>query len=436
VARYSGIFYTFGWIAASLSVVVGFALIGRAIGDMWIGWTGCFAVIAFTILLRGTFLWLAWGKRRPLLPGLMAIPAASLWLQWGWITPRAAEVLLVVPILVLLAYSLLPGGRGVMLSAAVFVRVYAVAFGWLVPINYAICRLRARIGPGRDLFRGITRLREGELEEAVEAFERHLRQSPKELAGLSCATMALLKLGRYDEALRYLDAAVQQGASPDALALRCLALSVVGATEEALQDVEEATLRQPRNRLYPFYKTQVLAQAGRADEALTVLRGPASPERFHLNWWPLSIALQTDGDAAAIADACYRALPFLATMRMSGPMPWNEAPEAELLARMGKLKQSEEAVARTLARNPRDDEVLAVQALVRALRGATEDAVRPLEQAARRNPFVVVQAARDPAFAPLRRSVWFAPLLARAAGEWEARLFAMRHRPGIAQSGA
>jgi tetratricopeptide (TPR) repeat protein len=434
VARYACLFYTFGWIAASLLVVVGFALLGRATGAMWIGWTGGFAVIAFTLLLRGTFYWLAWSKRRAL-PPLMILPVAFLWLEWSWITPLAAEVLLIVPVFMVLACSMAPGGKGPRLAAALFVPAYRVAFCWLVPINNAMCRLRARIGPGRDLFRGMTHLEEGQLERAVEAFERHLRRNPTEMAGVAYASMAFAKLGRHDEALRYLDAALQQGAQADALVFRCLTLLAVGATEEALQDVNAALRRRPNNPRFCCFRALAFLQADRVDEALEVLNGPGRPEKFHLNWWPLSLALQEKGETAAAADARCRALPFLATMRMLGPMPWDEAGEASVLARMGKLDQGERAVARTLARNPDDPDALLIQALIRALRGEMEDVLKPLERASQRNPFVVVQAARDPAFALLRRSVWFAPLLERAQADWQAQLLAIRSRPGLAASG-
>jgi len=354
----------------------------------WLGLAGISAVMALTASLMVTFYWLAWG------------------------------------------------GQGPQLAAAVFVLAYRVSYGWLVPINSAICRLRARIGPGRDLLRGTTHLQEGELGQAVGALERHLRRSPKELAGLCWAATAFAKLGRYGEALRYLDQAVDQGAHPDTLVFRSLTLLVLGATEEALQDIDAALLVRPKNPRYCFYRALALVQAGRVDEALEVLKGPGSPKRFHLNWWPLCVALLAKGNTAAAGDARYRALAFLVTMRMLGPTPWNEAPDAEVLAQMGKLDRAEQAIERTLSRNPGDHEALTVQALVRALRGDTEDAVRLLEQAARRNPFVVVQAPRDPAFAPLVASPGFPALLDRATQEWQANLVAIRSRPGIAQSGA
>ena len=337
-------------------------------------------------------------------------------------------------------YWLVRGGGGSAVVGVVMLSLYRIAFALPLLAHRGICRLRAAIGPGRDLFRGIVHLRRGQLEHAVTALERHLRRSPKDLPGLYCVTMALVKLGRYGEALRYLDDAVQRGAHVDALPLRCLIMLEVGASEDALQDIEAALLRQPKNRLYHFCHALALVHAGRPDEALEVLKGPASPERFHQNWWPLSLALQAKADAkadtAATADARCRALAFLAAMRMLSPMPWDEAAEAELFARAGKLEQAEKAIVRTLARNPGDHEALAVEVLLHALRGETEDAVGSLERAGRRNPFVVVKAAQDPALAGIARSPAFAPLLERATSEWEARLLAIRRRPGTAESGA
>ena len=388
MAKPSGIYWGVGLLLSMLLVFELSVDIGHAAAIPWFGAAGGALVLVFGLVLAVTFHWLVRGGGHPMAVG------------------------------------------------AVMLRLYRIGFALPVLVHRGICRFRAAIGPGRDLFRGLTCLREGQLGQAATALDRHLRRKPTEIAGLACATVVLLKLGRYDEALRYLDTAVQQGAHPDALAFRCLVLLVVGATEEALQDIDAALLRQPKNRLYHFYHALTLVKAGRVDEALEVLSAPASPQRFHLNWWPLSLALQKKGDTAAAADARCRALPFLAAMRMLSPMSWDEAPEAESLAKMGKLDQGEKAAARTLARNPGDPEALTVQALLGALRGETEDALRTLEQAARKNPFVVVEAAQDPAFAPLARSPWFAPLLARATSEWEARLFAIRHRPGIAAGGA
>jgi tetratricopeptide (TPR) repeat protein len=176
-------------------------------------------------------------------------------------------------------------------------------------------------------------------------------------------------------------------------------------------------------------------QAGRVDEALKVLKGPGRPEKFYLNWYPLSLALSKNGDTTAAADAFSRAAALVATYRLLSPMPWDEADEARMLVQIGKLEQGEKALVRTLARNPGDHEALVAQALLHARRGEDKEALRALEEAGRRNPFAVVETARDPFFAPLARSLWLGPLLARATSEWEAQLLTIRRRPGIAQSG-
>jgi tetratricopeptide (TPR) repeat protein len=388
MAKPSGIYWGIGSLLSTLLVFELSVDIGHAAGVPWLGTAGGAVLLVFVLLLAAAFYWLV------------------------------------------------RGGGGSAVVGAVMVRLYRIAFALPLLVHRGICWLRAAMGPGRDLFRGIVHLRRGQLEQAVTALERHLRRSPKDLAGLFCVTMALVKLGRYNETLRYLDDAVQRGAHVDILPLRCLVMLEVGAPDDALRDVEVALLRQPKNRLYHFFHAIALVQAGRSDEALEVLKGPASPGRFHQNWWPLSLALRAKGDTAAAADASCRALAFLSTMRMLSPMPWDETAEADLLARMGKLDNAEKATVRTLARNPGDHEALAVEALFRVLRGETEDAVRSLEQAGRRNPFVVVKAAQDPAFAPLAATPRFSTLLEQATRDWQVRLLAIRSRPGIAQSGA
>jgi tetratricopeptide (TPR) repeat protein len=328
------------------------------------------------------------------------------------------------------------GGWGPTVVGAVMVPLHKIAFALPMPIHNGTCRLRAAIGPGRDLFRGIIDLREGRLEQSAAALERHLRRSPNEVAGLTCATLALAKRGCHDEALRLLDAAVVGKSRADALGLRALTLMSAGATEDALRDIDAAVALRPNNPIYHFWRAQVLVVSGSIDEALDALRREAQPVKCPFNWWTLSFALQAKGDAAAAADASSRAVPIMAIGRLTGLAPWDETPEAVILARMGKLDGADRAIARTLTKYPSHQEALSVQALVHTRRGETEDALRTLEEASRWNPFQVVDAARDPFFAPLVAGPGFAALLTRATSEWEARLLAIRSRPGIAQSGA
>jgi tetratricopeptide (TPR) repeat protein len=363
-----------------------------------------------------------------------AVIAAVTGMSWfdraGWALPLA----ILVP-LAGASYWLGRGGAGPTVAGPVMVRLYSAAFAFPVLVHRGICWVRSIMGPRRDLFRGVVHLRQARLEGSAAALRWHLRRNPEDTAGLICATMALAKLRRHDEALRFLDAAATGKNRADALGLRALALASVGASEDALRDIDAAVALRPKNPIYHFWRTLILVVSGSVDQALDALKGPAHPKKCPFNWWPLSLALMRKGDAAA-ADASCRAVYFLQTMSVLHPMPWDEGPKADILARMGKLDQAQRAFARTLTRNPGDDEALAVKALVHARRGETEDALRALEEAGRRNPFLVVDAARDPLFAPLVASPGFPPLLERATQDWEARLFAIRHRPGIAQSGA
>jgi tetratricopeptide (TPR) repeat protein len=328
------------------------------------------------------------------------------------------------------------GGGSPAVVGVVMLRLYRIAFAVPLLVHRGICCLRAAVGPGRDLFRGIIDLREGRLEQSAAALERHLRRSPNEVAGLTCATLALAKRGCHDEALRLLDAAVVGKNRADALGLRALILMSAGASEDALRDIDAAVALRPKNPIYHFWRAHVLAVAGSFDESLDALRGPARPLKCPFNWWTLSFVLESKGDTAAAADASSRAVPIMALGRLTGLAPWDETPEAVILARIGKLDEADGAIARTLTKYPSHQEALSVQALVHTRRGETEDALRTLGQAGRWNPFQVVDAARDPFFAPLVASPGFPALLERATRDWEARLLAIRRRPGIAGSGA
>jgi tetratricopeptide (TPR) repeat protein len=432
VARYSGIFYSVGFVAASLLLVVACALICRAAGVMWLAWVGGYVVVAFALLLVASQLWLSWRDKRALLLAGVLLTIGFHWQQWSAVTPLAAEVLLLVPGFMVALYLLAPGRRGLALAGRTLVLLFKVAFGWLVPAHSAICRVRARIGPDCDLFRGITHLREGELDQAVLALDRHLRRKPKDIGGLTYATLSSIKLRRYDEGLHYLDAALAGDGHRQAelLILRALVLSAMGVTEDALRDIDAALVMKSENARFHCVRAFVLVQAERVDEALEVLKGPAKREKSQLSWIVLSTILSKKNDSAATADACSHAFFLGRTERLLGPMPWDETGEALSLVGMGKLEQGERAAIRTLARNPGDQEALLVQALVHTCRGETDEALRALEEIRPTNPFTVVQAARDPSFAPLAANPRFPSLLDRATKEYESRLLSVRRRPG------
>jgi len=338
--------------------------------------------------------------------------------------------------LLVLASYVLAMGKRLAVARALLVPLSIAAYGWIV-VGYAgVLRIRGRLGPNRELFRAITCLRDGRLEEAALAFERYLPRHPQDLAGLAHATLVSLKLARHEDALRHLDTALSQKRNAEFLVLRALLLSYSGAPEDGLVDIEAALAERPKNGVYHFYRALMLIEARRIDEALEVLSGPARPAKSPDSWYLLSLALTAKGELGKAADAYRRALPIAKVMRIFGPVPWNQMIEAWLLAQMGKLEAAYEAAADTATRNPGDHEALVLQAEVHHRRGETEQALRALEQAGRRNPFVVVEAARDPAFAPLVASPGFPALLGRATSEWEARLLAIRQRPGIAGSGA
>jgi len=351
-------------------------------------------------------------------------------LDVGWL-PGAGKILVLVLWLVPVGHCLTAG------RCATVERALLGPMSVMVRVTYAwIVWLRARLGPDRELFRGIAHLRAGRLEQAATAFDRHLKRKPLNLSGLAHATLCLMALARQGEALGYLDAALRRNARAEVLSLRALVLSSSGATEDALRDIDTNMALRPKNSAYHYYRALVLVVGGRVDEALEVLKGPARPAKCPFSWYLLGVALSAKGEADKAADAGSRALPILKAARLLGPMPWARLAEAHILSQMERLEQAERAIARTLVSNTGDHEALTLQAIIHCRRGEIDKAFQALEQAGRKNPFSVVSAATDPLFAPLVASPGFPALLERATREWEARLLAIRGRPGVAQNGA
>jgi tetratricopeptide (TPR) repeat protein len=351
-------------------------------------------------------------------------------LDVGWL-PWAGKIL-ALPLCIVPVGHCLAVGR-----SATAERMLLRPMSVMVRVTYAsIVWLRARLGPDRDLFRGIAHLRAGRLEQAATALDRHLQRKPRNLAGLAHATLCLMELARHEQALGYLDAALRENRSAEVLSLRALVLSSSGATEEALTDIDAAIAQRPKNSAYHYYRALLLVGGGRVDEALEVLKGPASPAKCPGSWYLLSLSLGLKDEARNAADACSRALPVMKAVRLLGPIPWTQLAEAHLLSLMERIDEAERAIAQTMIANPGDHQALTLQAMVDCRRGDTERALQSLEQAERRNPFSVVTATKDRSFAPLVATPGFAALLDRATRDWQARLFAIRHRPGIAEDGA
>jgi tetratricopeptide (TPR) repeat protein len=245
-----------------------------------------------------------------------------------------------------------------------------------------------------------------------------------------------LKLARYEDALRYLDAALSRDANPELTFLRSLVLYHSGMPEEGLAEIELALAKRPKSWMYHFYRAMMLIEAGRADDALVVLKGPARPFKCPSSWFLIGLAFTIKGESGKAADACSRALPIVKIGRKYGPMPWEQMMEAWLLIQMGRLAEASGAATWTETKNPGDHEALVMQAEIHRRRGDARQALRCLEQAAARSPFSVVALIKDPAFGGLVGIPGFAGLLERATRDWQARLSAIRHRSGIAQSGA
>jgi len=348
----------------------------------------------------------------------------------------SADLFLATGLLLVIGVYLFAVGKRATILRALVVPLGAAVIGWPAVVYAGITQVRARLGPGRDFFRGMIYLRSGDLERAALTFDRYLSRHPSDVAALDHATLVFLKIARYEDALRYLDAALSRDANPELTLLRSLVLFHSGMLEEGLAEIELALAKKPKSWIHHFYRAQMLIEGGRADEALAVLKGPTRPFKCPTSWYLLALAFTTKGESGKAADACSRALPIVKVGRKYGPMPWEQMMAAWLLIQMDRLEEASRAATWTGTKNPGDHEALVMQAEIHRRRGEPGQALRCLEQAAGRSPFSVIAAARDPGLGPLAAIPGFPDLLERATRDWQARLFAIRHRPGVAEDGA
>ena len=207
-------------------------------------------------------------------------------------------------------------------------------------------REAAEIAPDRPLPHsslGGVLLREGRLDEALDAYSRALGRAPRDEAALSGRAEALLAAGRDPEAAEILErlADVQAGTGrrPEALATlrRAEALQSTRARRRRIKELEAGdapakpirsrlTPRLPRSRAKPATVSVAAATVGAVEVPEPVVAAPAAPDPEALlhaadalldadrrveaaeAYAAAAAAFQQAGETAAAFDACQRGL--------------------------------------------------------------------------------------------------------------------------------
>lgn len=118
----------------------------------------------------------------------------------------------------------------------------------------------------------LSQIRQGDLAAAEVSLALARQRDPGDVETLKWSAYVSLQTRRYEDALRYVDAAGNQG-DPNVLAdFRCEALMGLERNEESLQCWERAIATKPRGWWRPWLaKAEVLERLGRPDEARKTL---------------------------------------------------------------------------------------------------------------------------------------------------------------------
>jgi serine/threonine-protein kinase len=157
----------------------------------------------------------------------------------------------------------------------------------------------------------------GQLEEALALAREGMRLEPHSPNNRAAIGWPLLAIGRYEEATTEFAAATALGESPFALWSHGTALSALGRHEPAIAALTTAV--EVTGGRYSFYSAllaNALAQAGRTDEARSMLRElEASSTRKYVPQFDRAIVLaglgEDDAALTALERACYERNAFM-----------------------------------------------------------------------------------------------------------------------------
>lgn len=357
------------------------------------------------------------------LVGLLSV-AALLWIL------MESRMTFLFTVLYLLGGFVVLGIGGPLTATGEPVQV-AAGFGliglYFVPGLYALlivplcshAPLRALLGGRkRDYYRGLVHLTKGRHEEAVAALSRYQQEHPEDPRAWEWLVMSLLNARCYEEALEKADRALQLKRTPEGLLNRGRSLLMLGATEEALSDIEAALELKHGLPLGQTVLAVALIRLRRLDDALRALRR----ER---GLYKSSVHFLTLGDAyrlrrrSDLAFKAYKEAAKRAARELRAGLAAAGGVMAYVLAEQAKLEQAEEAVRSSLSQDPSDITVLSAQALIQRQRGDHDGVEATLQRILTVNPQGVVDDLTDADFTALLAEERFRRLLGRALDERE-----------------
>jgi len=396
----------------------------------WVIFLGCLLAILLAAIDRAAQTGLLGWAAMALL-GLLLVLA----LLWVLVQQRSAFVSTVLYLLgafVVLGIgaSLIGTGEPLGIAAGFGLIVLYASPGLYITaviLFFSHVHLLALVGRRKDRYRGLAHLTNERYEEAVAALSRYQQEHPEDPRGWEWLVMSLLNAHRYEEALEKADRALQLKRTPEGLLNRGRSLLILGATEEALSDIEAALELKHGLPLGQTVLVAALIRVRRLDDALAALKR----ERF---WWKNSVYFLALGEThrlrrrGDLAFKAYKEASKRAARELKAGFATAEGIMAYVLAEQAKLEQAEKAVRSRLSQDPSDITALSAQALVQRQRGDYDGVETTLQRILPLSPNEVVEALTDPDFSPLLVEKRFRRLLGQALEERERILERVRSR--------
>ncbi len=279
-----------------------------------------------------------------------------------------------------------------------------------VPVMAALAFLLWQsLGPRKYYRRAMAKFFASELSTALDYLEAFKRRRPKDAAGWEATAMTLLSLGRAEEALANANQAVKLRRRWQGLFARGLILFRMGATEEALHDLEES-VALCRSPIVQSVLGSVLVSLRRLDSAMEMLR--ASHGRF--KWSYTALALAEAYRLRGMASEARSAYEEAASLAQAAGVAAETAVLAYAQAQLGRLEEAAEAARSVVVAEDAGTLALYTLALVSLRRGDLPTAEEHLRELADRSPHSAVEALMDPDFSALMANDRFKRLLGAA----------------------
>lgn len=164
----------------------------------------------------------------------------------------------------------------------------------------------------------------------------------------------------------------------EALVVRGIARVLLGATDDAMRDLDEVLVENPSHADAAFNKVLLLLQEDQIREARRVIENIHDPARHAETVLPLADAFLATGDPAAAADL------LRGTVTLEDP-DWKDIRRAEILsmaeAKVGAEDSVEPLLSMALARDSDNPRLLTVAAVRREILGESSDSEDLLKRA-------------------------------------------------------